>query len=111
MLRRGARVIRRVGSQLTLDLGGGDIIVVQGNASIGDTVAVVFDVGNTLTERAGSRAAVHGVGSILLQPGESLPSRVRVTVEPITATLPEEDFGEGHRVVPTLFTPQYARSL
>lgn len=109
-MRRGATVIRRVGSQLTLDMGGGDTIVVRGNAAVGDTVVVVFEAGSTPLERVGNRAAVEGVGSIHLLPGESLPPRVRVSVEPVQATQPEEDFGEGHRVVPTLLTLEYARS-
>jgi hypothetical protein len=111
MMRRGATVVQAVGDLLTLDVGGGDYIIARGKASVGDSVVVVVDAGNTPTQRAGQRAAVEGVGSFLLLPGEQMPARVRVSVEPVVATEPEVEFGEDHRVVPTLFTLEYARSL
>jgi hypothetical protein len=106
-VRRGATVLRRVGEQLTLDLGGGDTLIVSDTQrlfSTGDTVVVVLEEGNLRVGRSGQRASIPGVGSFVVQAGDQIPKAVRVRLEQPAASQLEADFGESHRVVPTLMT-------
>lgn len=106
-----ATVVGRAGGRLTLDLGG-DRIVALGDARVGDSVVVTFGPGRRRVTRTGNSATIDSVGTLRLRAGETLPPRARVTVERSTAIPPESDFGESHRVVPTLYTFEYAaRSL